>query len=110
LQQMQDVWGVSKVEIVPKLDIDVGINEVRKLLPKCWFRSSTTKALVDHLEMYQKKWNEVMAVYTGPKHNQHSHAADAFRYLATRYQERESTQSKKKRSISSMLRLPRRYR
>ena len=110
LQQMQDVWGMSKVEVVPKLDIDVGINEVRKILPKCWFRTSTTKPLTDHLELYQKKWNEVMGVYTGPKHNQHSHAADAFRYLATRYVEKESIKPKKKHSATSMLRLPRRWR
>jgi len=82
-QQVID-FGYS-AELVPKLAIETGINEVRKLLPRCWFRKSTTHKLLRHLEGYSKKWSRQLGVYTGPKHDEHSHAADAFRGLAVRY-------------------------
>jgi hypothetical protein len=114
LQQMQDAWGVTKVELVPKLDVDVGINEVRKTLPKCWFRKSTTESgdrtkplLVEHLENYAKKWNEAMGVYIGPKHDEHSHASDAMRGLAVRYI--ENTNPYKPKKPQSMLKSRKRY-
>lgn len=107
MQQMQDAWGVTKVELVPKLDIDVGINEVRKTLPKCWFRKSTTEVLVEHLEQYAKKWNEAMGVYIGPKHDEHSHASDAMRGFAVRYIEQTNQHKPKKQK--SMLKSRKRY-
>lgn len=75
--------------ITPKLGIELGINEVRKLMPNMWFKHSTTEKLVDHLEKYSKKWNEVLGRYTDPKHDKHSHAADAMRYLAVSYREKD---------------------
>jgi len=108
LQQMQDAWGAGNVEIVPKLDIDVGINEVRKLLPKMWFRKSTTEKLLEHIEKYSKKWSEAMGVYTGPKHDEHSHSADSLRGLAVRYQEAR-VEYKSEHPRKSMLAMKRRY-
>lgn len=108
LTQMQDAWGYRNVEIVDKLDLDIGINEVRKLLPKVWFRKSTTEELVEHLEKYGKKWSELMGVYVGPKHDEHSHAADAMRYLAVSY--REQTVSKERKKVQpSMIKKRRRF-
>lgn len=71
-QQMKD-FGFDVV-ITPSMPEEQGINEVRKLLPSMWFRKSTTEKLVEHLEKFSKKWNEVLGRYTGPKENEHIHA------------------------------------
>ena len=76
-----------KVDTVPALDIEYGINEVRKLMPRMWFKKSTTGPFVNHIEHYSKKWNEQLGRYVGPNHNIHSHAADTLRGLAVRYRE-----------------------
>ncbi len=85
-RQMKD-FGF-KCGVVKKLGEDLGINEARKILPNVWFRKSTTERLVEHLEKFSKKWNEQLGRYTGPKENEHIHAADSFRYLAVNYRER----------------------
>jgi len=69
-------------KIVPNIGVDDGINNVRRTLKNCWFlKSNTTKGL-DHIEKYKKKWNQTTQVFSGPLHDEHSHAADAFRYLS----------------------------
>ena len=74
--------GTKVVSAIPKMSIDDGINAVRMILKNCWFKKSTTGDLVRHLENYSKKWNEALGKYTGENHNEHSHGADAFRYMA----------------------------
>lgn len=71
-RQMQD-FGF-KCGVVKKLGEDIGINEVRKILPSCWFRKSTTVRLIEHLEKFSKKWNEQLGRYTGPREDEHIHA------------------------------------
>lgn len=73
---------IGKVEVVERLGVEDGIKEVKKVLKDCWFRKSTTKELVDHMDAYKKKWNRVIQNYQGQVHDIHSHSADAFRYLA----------------------------
>ena len=39
---------------------------------------------IQHLENYRKIWDDKLSCYkNSPFHDEHSHAADAFRYLAT---------------------------
>lgn len=67
--------------IVPKRTIEEGIQAVRSLLPYCTF--SVVKRGIDCLDFYRKKWNETLKIYYDePLHDQYSHGADAFRYLA----------------------------
>jgi hypothetical protein len=85
IYEQLDHFFPGKVDVVPRLDPIVGINEVRKLLPNCYFKESTTGRLIWHLENYRKKWNAMLGRYTDPLHDEHSHAADAMRYLALSY-------------------------
>jgi hypothetical protein len=69
--------------IVPDHKIDAGIQAVRSTLPNCIFHSKNAKRGIDCLDFYRKKWNDSLKVYYDePLHDQFSHGADAFRYLA----------------------------
>ena len=67
--------------------LDEGIEEVRKMLPRCYFDMENCKNLIKHLEEYQEDFNETTGKYTGkPAKNGAQHAADAFRYMAVNLQ------------------------
>jgi len=69
--------------IVPELSLQDGIEATRLVLPKCWFDEKPTYDGLEHLRAYMREWDERTQTYRNrPKHDQHSHAADAFRYLA----------------------------
>lgn len=92
LSDGQSRWKRAKemginFEIVPKLSFEDGIDSARATLGKCWFKKSTTNIGFAHLQNYQKKWNESLGRYTGEQHDQHSHAAAAFRYLSVSQKE-----------------------
>ena len=60
-----------------------GIQTVRSILGRCLFDESKTAKGFQHLESYKKLWDERLGCYKNtPLHDEHSHAADAFRYLA----------------------------
>lgn len=69
--------------LVPELSLQDGIEAARLVLPKCWFDEERVYEGLEHLRAYQREWDERTQTYRNrPKHDQHSHAADAFRYLA----------------------------
>lgn len=69
--------------LVPELSLQDGIEAARFVLPKCWFDEERVYEGLEHLRAYQREWDERTQTYRNrPKHDQHSHAADAFRYLA----------------------------
>lgn len=70
------------VEIVPKMDVEAGIKAARLLFPRCYFDVDKTKRLVDCLKRYRRLINSVTNEPGSPLHDEHSHGADAFRYLA----------------------------
>lgn len=60
-----------------------GIQTVRAMLSRCSFDESRCSKGVVHLENYRKQWDDRLGCYKNqPLHDQHSHASDAFRYLA----------------------------
>tara|TARA_R110000868_G_scaffold2810_5_gene19448 strand:+ start:2559 stop:3779 length:1221 start_codon:yes stop_codon:yes gene_type:complete len=70
-------------QIVPEMSLQDGIEAARMVLPKCWFDEVKCYDGVDHLRGYMREFDERTQTYRSrPKHDQHSHAADAFRYLA----------------------------
>ena len=70
-------------QIVPEMSLQDGIEAARLVLNKCWFDESKTYDGLDHLRAYMREWDERTQTYRNkPKHDQHSHAADSFRYLA----------------------------
>lgn len=83
--------GMSRVETFNKFGVRPkvlslthvidGIDNVRRLLHKCWFDETKCKELIDCLEMYHKEWNEKRGVYSdNAVHDRYSHGGDAFRY------------------------------
>lgn len=70
-------------EVVPRKGIEEGIEEARQMLDNCVFDEEKCSEGIAHLEQYRKEWNEKLGCYRDkPLHDSHSHAADAFRYLA----------------------------
>ena len=60
-----------------------GIQTVRSMLSRCVFDEQKTQKGIRHLEAYKKVWDDRLGCYKNtPLHDEHSHAADAFRYLA----------------------------
>jgi hypothetical protein len=77
-----------KFSDVPDLPFEDGIASARLLLPKCWFDATKTAAGVTSLRNYRKMFNTRLNEFTGTAvHDIHSHAADAFRYLAVSHKE-----------------------
>jgi phage terminase large subunit len=71
------------VKIAPKTSIAEGINAARTIFSRCWFDETKCSEGINHLKRYcykvdpdTKQWSK------DPNHDDHSHAADAFRYLA----------------------------
>jgi phage terminase large subunit len=80
-QQARDA-GFS-VRIAPKSGIAEGINAARTIFGRCWFDQEKCADGLNHLRRYRyevdpdtRQWSR------NPLHDEHSHAADAFRYLA----------------------------
>lgn len=70
-------------QLVPEMSLQDGIEAARLILPSCHFNEATTYEGLEHLRAYQREWDERTQTYRNrPKHDQHSHGADAFRYLA----------------------------
>lgn len=69
--------------LVPEMSLQDGIEAARLVIPKCYFDEQKTYDGLEHLRAYMREWDERTQTYRNkPKHDQHSHAADAFRYMA----------------------------
>lgn len=69
---------------VPKVDIIPGIDQVRGILPRCFFDERKCEKGIKALENYKKEWNDRAGCWnSSPLHNWASHGADSFRTLAT---------------------------
>ena len=70
-------------EIAPKLGVEDGIEQVRRMLPNCYFHKSNCKKLVEALKSYCKRWDEKNNCFRNkPLHNWASHFCDSIRYGA----------------------------
>lgn len=69
--------------LVPKLDVETGIKAARLAFPRCYFDSNKALRLVDCLKRYRRSIPTTTNEPGSPLHDEYSHGADAFRYLAT---------------------------
>jgi len=75
-------------KVVPRQDIDDGINAVRRILPMCWFDREKCGTGIEALRQYCSEFDDKRKVFKSrPLHNWTSHAADAFRYFAVGWAE-----------------------
>ena len=89
LQELAPDW---RFEIVPRVnDLTQGIQMTREAFHQCWFNVDGTgedcKNGFRHIELYAKKWNSRLGVYSDEpeKLDGHSEAADALRQYAQGY-------------------------
>ncbi len=75
--------GINFV-MAPDVSLQDGIDVVHNIFPRVYFRNSDdVLLLVKRLENYSKKWDSKLEMWSGsPLHDESSHAADAFRYMA----------------------------
>jgi hypothetical protein len=74
--------GISE-SVLPRADLEDGINAARMLIPKCWFDAEKCERGLEALLQYRRDWDEKLQNFRNkPLHDWSSHAADAFRYLA----------------------------
>lgn len=73
-----------RFEVLPNAKLEDGINAARMLLPRCYFDDAKCQAGLDALQNYRWDFNQRLDEFkTVPVHDWASHAADAFRYLAS---------------------------
>jgi phage terminase large subunit len=70
------------VQIIPKGDVEAGLKAARVVFGRVYFDKDKAAPLVGHLKRYRRQINQTTQEPMGPLHDEHSHAADAFRYLA----------------------------
>jgi hypothetical protein len=92
-----------KCEIVPRLDLQDGIQATRKLLKRCNFDAEKCYIGIEALKVYQKKYDEENKRYLDkPLHNWASDFADAFRQLALSIEPATLTAPKRESSIITL--------
>ena len=72
-----------EVEVIPIGDVEHGIRLGRMLFPRLWMDKQKTFRLQECLKRYRRSINATTNQAGGPLHDEYSHGADCFRYLAT---------------------------
>lgn len=67
---------------VPKTDVESGIKAARLIFPRAYFDTEKSKRLLDCLKRYRRAIPISTNEPASPVHDEYSHGADAFRYLA----------------------------
>jgi len=70
------------VERVPLNDVEAGIKRAREVFARCWFNKTRAERLVECLKRYRRHVSNATGEPGKPVHDEFSHGADAFRYLA----------------------------
>lgn len=68
-----------RVQVVPRLRINDGINAARTMFPRTWFDATKCADLLHALRHYRY---DLEGDKPEPIHDEHSHAADSFKYAA----------------------------
>jgi phage terminase large subunit len=72
-------WEVRKVPIT---DVEAGIKRAREMFPRVYFNKTRAERLVECLKRYRRHVSNATGEPGKPVHDEFSHGADAFRYLA----------------------------
>lgn len=70
------------VEATPKMDIEGGIKAARISFSRMYFDKTKAARLIECLKRYRRHINQITNEPGAPLHDQYSHGADAFRYMA----------------------------
>ena len=72
-------WSVVKT---PQTDVESGINRAREIFGRVYFNKTGSERLIECLKRYRRHINQATNEPGAPVHDEYSHGADAFRYLA----------------------------
>lgn len=78
----RSVPGDTQNPGIPRMDVEQGIKAARMVFSRCYFDKDKTKRLVECLKRYRRHVNQTTNHPGAPLHDEYSHGADAFRYLA----------------------------
>lgn len=70
------------VQEIPNIGVEEGIKAARQVFPRVYFDEDKTGRLVHCLKRYRRAINQTTNEAGAPLHDEFSHGADAFRYLA----------------------------
>lgn len=71
-----------RVQQIPKMDVEGGIKAARSVFSRLYLDKDKTARLVECLKRYRRQINQTTNEPGAPLHDEYSHGADAFRYLA----------------------------
>jgi phage terminase large subunit len=72
-------WSVRKT---PQMEVEQGIKRARDVFGRVWFHKDRAARLIECLKRYRRHLNATTNEPGAPVHDEFSHGADAFRYLA----------------------------
>lgn len=94
-EELLNEEGVKPTVIIPRNDVQVGIQQVRRIFPRLIINSKL-EGFIDAISQYRKEYDEDKKVFKDhPLHDWSSHYADALRYLASGYIEKKTDTSAK---------------
>jgi phage terminase large subunit len=70
------------VSQTPNMDIEGGIKAAREIFDRVWFDKTKAARLIECLKRYRRNIGQKTGEAGSPLHDEFSHGADAFRYLA----------------------------
>ncbi len=83
MEMAESLFKNVRLNIVPKVSLEDGINAVRIIFPRCYFDATRCEKGLKALYNYHREWDDRAREFKNkPKHDWSSHAADAFRYFA----------------------------
>lgn len=75
-------WTVAPKEQLTITSVNTGIDRAREMFPRVYFNKERTERLVECLKRYRWNISQKTGEAVQPLHDEFSHGADAFRYLA----------------------------
>ena len=72
-------WSVQRT---PNMDVEQGIKRARDIFSRVYFNQQRAGRLLECLKRYRRQINSTTGEPGNPVHDEFSHGADAFRYLA----------------------------
>jgi len=75
-------WDVPDKSELVEMNVENGIKAAREIFPRCYFDKAKTTRLVECLKRYRRIVPRNTNEPRSPMHDEYSHGADAFRYLA----------------------------
>lgn len=102
-EEMLKSMGRS-VARTPNMDVEGGIKAAREVFDRVWFDKEKAERLVECLKRYRRNIGQKTGEGGSPLHDEYSHGADGFRYLALCADQLKNTD--RKRSQSSEVHTP----